>query len=241
MKKLLCFVMLIMLMVMSAVAEDNADFSLYKGISFGMKYYDALSGRGLHCRIGESELVGMYLDYSDRLFCFVHDQTIAGVEGASMYVHMNSDDCNTAVVSTVQYILGKYPKGVTVDEQQYKRIETMLTEKYGRTDYNNITGKKLPCDAKKINPYRLEPFGYHTYSLTSLYTDSNSNTVSCPKYSQWIVPVSNGYVIVEHSLFEYIEFSNRPGYYEIVNYAYLTQAEYKMKIQDKTTKMYGDL
>lgn len=244
MKKLLCLVMLIMLIGISVVAEDNADFTFYGGVQFGMPCYDVMKNTPLHGLPYESELWSTPImgDYSGMAYLLINGQTIAGVEDASMYVHMNGAEQYNSVVSTVQYVLGKYPRGVAVDKQQYKRIETMLTEKYGRTEYNEITGKKLPCDEIRANSNRPQPFGYHTYSLTALVSmDEVHSVYSCPQYSQWVVPSQDGYVIVEHSLFEYTYYDNGPAYYEMINYAYLTRDEYIKKIKNQESKMYGDL
>ncbi|MBQ8554643.1 MAG: hypothetical protein IJ438_02100 [Clostridia bacterium] len=246
MKKVLCVISILTIIltsVLPAIAEEK--FSLYNGLQFGMTMNQAMGKLGYSSRnkrdadnLGRPYLSGYVWNFLD-------------IDSVDIAVHFDENGLSKTVV----YELGSYYDRYEIDYQQYNRIEALLKGKYGYTEYNNTTAKRLPFkEAEFMTKY---PYGtdHNVYAMTSLngqdaYNHSGTyyyHKLSCPQFSQWVVPVSDGYVVVEHSLWCHEAWvtsargDKTPDFYELINYAFLTETEYDTLIKDKPLDVYNGI
>lgn len=84
MKKFLCLVLLILLMGISAVAEDNADFAFIGNVRFGMTINEVEKALGIKVQQWDAEMAIAYknnLGITNPKYLYLKDITIAGYDG----------------------------------------------------------------------------------------------------------------------------------------------------------------
>lgn len=253
MKKMIIVILALTFLLPSAMpVYADETFSLYNGIQFGMTIE----------KVAECFPSSRYrsTDNLDREYIYTVGCTIADVFDVTIAVHFDENGLSKSVT----YLMGKYDdvelrgkreysvKQEKVDYQQYNRLDTVLQNKYGYTEYNNTTVKRLPFD--NVPLLYAAATGYNVYAMTSVIGRETGRYFSpldryydyqwsCPNYRQWVVPVSNGYVVVEHSLVRWDAdniYNGATDYQEVIHYAFLTEEEYAQLIK-KDLDVYSDL
>ena len=202
MKKIICVLLVVMMLMGTAFAEE--EFTLHNGTKFGMSGDDIVSL--------ESE-AGIYLSEDEAPYGKVYEAktTVAGVHDTALSYMLWNDE-----LYCMTYSFTEDNPDFSFDE--YFNIENGLIQKYGETQYSSQTQQSIPSRM----PYKTtklidkEVPNYHSLGV---WKDD--------MYSQRLVPLSDGsYVFIIHQVYSYY-WADRMvyQYFHKLSYNYLLPEE----------------
>lgn len=198
---ILLIALFILGITVNAICEGTAveDYSLHNGTKFGMTKDEVIQI--------EADAGFELKPYAGTDYMLFGGGTIAGVPNSQIYYHFDGD----GKLFQMRYSLNA---GYHKSEEDYNKINQMLVEKYGETQYSSKTNKNLP-----IKPIALHPNAYiFVGNITSKSIDGlGMETVPdqekpdvkfqmwihCRQYSEWLFPLKDdGGIIIDHSFYD---------------------------------------
>ena len=222
MKKMLCVMLVVMMLMGTAFAEE--EFTLHNGTKFGMSPNEVIELES-SCNVVISEKPGPHERYLGKA-------SVAGQSNTEIYY-----DFANGKLFQMEYCF--FIHSGSMNEDSFISIESGLTKKYGETPYCSSTNQSLNSiriSDPKYLPYDSSMAFVQPYIGYAGDKSSSSETYSVYErlnYSQRILPLDdNSYVLIDHYLFTFTKYNSQsnaivagPDYSHILVYTLLSETE----------------